>query len=194
MIDYNEIKERRFIILDGEPFEVVESHVFRKQQRKPVNQTKLRNLKNGGMKQHTFHVADTVEEADISRKKVTYQFSKPNRQAGTTEYWFTEGNDKSKRFELPEKIVGDKMKWIKQNGEVDALCFQDEIIDISVPIKVQLKVTEAQPAVKGNTATGATKRVVVETGAIIDVPLFVKEGDIIAIKPETGEYTERINA
>ena len=78
MLNYNEVKERGFIIIDGDPYEVLESHVSRKQQRKPVNQTKLRNLISGGTRQHTFHYADTVEEAYIEKKTVKYSFNKFN--------------------------------------------------------------------------------------------------------------------
>lgn len=194
MLDYNQIKERAYIVLDGEPFEVLDSQVSRKQKQKPVNQTKLRNLLSGSVKQHTFHASDKAQQADITKKKVTYIFNKYDRQSEETEYWFIEGNDKSNRFSLSQSLVEGKIQWIKEQGEVDALCFEDEVIGITLPIKVQLKVTESEPAVKGNTATGATKRVTVESGAIVEVPLFIKEGDIISIKPETGEYTERVNS
>jgi elongation factor P len=90
MLNYNEIKERRYIVMDGDPYEVVSSHVFRKQASKPVNQTKLRNLINGNIKNHTFHSNDVVEQADMERKKIKYLFNKPNRQQGIEEYWFVE--------------------------------------------------------------------------------------------------------
>ena len=90
MLDYNEIKERKYIVFNGDPFEVLSSHVFRKQQRKPVNQTKLRNLLTGKVVENSFHHTDKVEEANISKKKVTYLFHKFNRQTNSEEYWFCE--------------------------------------------------------------------------------------------------------
>lgn len=191
MLSYNEIKERKYIVLDSQPYEVLSSHVFRKQQRKPVNQTKLRNLVTGSVRAETFHVTDNVEEADLDRKKVKYLFKKPNRQNNTNEYWFCDIDNPSNRFELDENIVGDYIKYIKENSEVDCLLFEDEIIGISVPIKVKLKVVEAPPAVKGNTATGANKQVTLETGLVVNAPIFINEGDTLVINTEKNEYVER---
>lgn len=191
MLSYNEIKERKYIVLDNQPYEVLNSHVFRKQQRKPVNQTKLRNLVTGSVRAETFHSTDNVEEADLDKKKIKYLFKKPDRQNDTTEYWFCEIDDPSQRFQLPENVIGDSIKYIKENSEVDALLFNEEIIDIKVPIKVKLKVTEAPPAVKGNTATGANKQVTLETGLVVNAPIFINEGDILVINTEKNEYVER---
>lgn len=191
MLEYNEIRERRYIVLDGDPYEVLDSHIARKQQRKPTNQTKLRNLLNGSVRQETFHATDTVQEAVIEKRKVIFAFTKENRQTGKTELWFTDENDKSKRFEISADIIGDKRKYMKENGTVDALFFDDLVIGVALPIKVELKVTESAPAVKGNSATGASKTVIVETGAQITTPLFINEGDTLVINTETGEYVER---
>lgn len=191
MLNYNEIKERKYIILDDEPYEVLDSHVARKQQRKPVNQTKLRNLLNGSVRQHTFHSTDTAEEADLNKKRVVFSFTKENRQTGQTEFWFFEEGDRSNRFEIDGAVVGDLVKYMKEGEVVDALVFDEKVIGIQLPIKVELKVTEAAPAVKGNTATGATMTVVVETGATITTPQFIKEGDVIVVNTTTGEYVER---
>jgi elongation factor P len=191
MLNYNEIKERKYIVLGGEPYEVISSHVFRKQQRKPVNQTKLRNLITGSMRAETFHSTDTVEEADLDYKKVKYLFKKPNRQSNTMEYWFCDIDNPSNRFELDENVLGDKMKFIKENTEIDSLLFDDEIIGIKVPIKVELKVTEAPPAVKGNTATGANKQITLETGLVVNAPIFIEEGEVVVINTEKSEYVER---
>lgn len=191
ILDYNEIKERKYIVLDGDPYEVLDSHVFRKQQRKPVNQTKLRNLITGSVRQETFHSSDTAPEADIERSKVTFSFIKPNRQTNTNEYWFIESGNKSNRFPISSDILGDKIKWIKENQEVDALLFNEQVIGIDLPIKVTLKVTESAPAVKGNTATGATKTVKLETGAEVNTPLFINEGDSVVINTNDGNYVER---
>ena len=192
MLNYNEIKERGFIVLDGEPYEVLESQVSRKQQRKPVNQTKLRNLITGVTRQQTFHYADTVHEAYIEKKKVKYSFNKFNRQTNTTEYWFTDPEDKSKRFEVSESVLGDKIKFMKEDTEYDALYFGERIIGLSLPIKVELKVIEAPPIIKGSTASGGDKKVKVETGAMITTPTFVEVGDVIKVNTETGQYTERV--
>lgn len=185
-IDYNEIKERKFIVLDGAPYEVLASHVFRKQQRKPVNDTKLRNLISGKVTEYTFHVSDRVEEAEIDEREITYLYH--NRG----EYWFCEANDKSKRFKLDENQVGEQIHFIKPNSNVKLLSFEDKLIGLKTPIKVELKVKEAAPAVKGNTVQGGSKRVVLETGVELDVPMFVNEGDTLVVNTNTNEYVERL--
>ena len=193
MLEYNEITERKYIILDGEPWEVLSSHVFRKQQRKPVNATKLRNMLSGRVTERSFHQSEKVEEADISTRKIKFLYQNKG------EYWFCEEKDPSKRFELDEAILGVGVRFLKNNTFADALVFNDPdvdgegiIIGVKTPITVELKVTEAFDAVKGDAATGGSKTVTLETGATINVPRFVKQGDTIRINTETGDYRERV--
>ena len=185
-IEYNEVKERRFIVLDGEPYEVLSSHVFRKQQRKPVNATKLKNLLTGSVREHSFGSSDKVEEAEIEEKEITYLYN--NRG----EYWFCEVNDKSKRFQLAPAQVAGKIDFVKPNQNIKLLTFNGRFVGVKVPIKAELKVKEAAPAVKGNTVQGGSKKVILETGAEVGVPMFVNEGDTLVINTETGEYVERL--
>jgi elongation factor P len=186
MLEYNEITVRKFIIYENDPYEVLDSHVFRKQQRKPVNATKLRNMITGNVKEISFHVSDKVEEAEIEKKPVKYLYTNKN------EYWFCEPNDPSKRFQLPGVVLGDGFRFIKANSTVNVLMFGERTIGIELPIKVELKVVEAPPAVKGDTAKGGTKQIKLETGATINAPLFINEGEIIRINTTTGEYAERV--
>lgn len=192
MLNYNEIKERKFIVLDGTPYEVLDSHVFRKQQRKPVNQTKLRNLITGSVKPHTFHNNDVVEEAEISKEKYIYSFSKFNRQTGHNEYWFFKSEDKSHRLPIDSSVIENQIKYLKSDMEIEASLFGDQIIGISIPIKMKFKVKSAPPAVKGNSATGANKQITLETGLVINAPIFVSENDEVIVNTETGEYVERV--
>lgn len=186
MLEYNEITPRKFILLDGAPHEVLASHVFRKQQRKPVNQTKLRNLLSGAVVERSFHQSEKADEADLSTRDIKYIFNKRG------EYWFNEPNDPTKRFSLPSSIVGPQGDFLPPNTIVEALVFNDEIIGLKLPIKVELRVTEAPPAVRGNTAQGATKQITLETGAIVNAPLFINEGDLVRINTETSQYVERV--
>ena len=186
MLEYSEVKEGKYIIYEGEPFEVVSSHVFRKQQRKPVNATKLRSLLTGRITENSFHVSDKIEEAEIEKKEIKYLYD--NRG----EFWFCEPNDPSKRFPLEEAMIGQASKFLKENSVVEAMLFREKIIAVKLPIKVDLEVTEAAPAVKGNTAQNATKSVKLETGAEIQVPMFIKEGDTVRVNTETGQYTDRV--
>lgn len=186
MLEYNEIVERKYIVLDGAPYEVIDSHVFRKQQRKPVNATKLKNLITGKVAEVSFHVSEKVEEAEIDKKDVKFLY------ANKGEYWFCEVDDPSKRFKIEEEMIGMGAKFMKANSIISLLMFKEKIIGVKLPIKVDLKVTEAHDATKGNTAQGATKEVKVETGASVYVPMFIKEGEVIRINTETGDYVERV--
>ena len=191
MLEYNEVKERKYIIFNGEPYEVLSSHVFRKQQRKPVNQVKMKNLITGKVAENSFHQSEKVAEADISKKKVKYLFNKYNRQQNAEEYWFSEKDNPSERFILPASLLGAQVQFMKQNDLVESLVFDEKIVGIVLPIKVDLKVKEAAPAVAGNTAQGATKQVILETGAAVNVPLFIKEGESLSINTQTGQYVGR---
>lgn len=186
MLEYNEITLRKIILYQNEPYEVLDSHVFRKQQRKPVNATKLRNLITGNVKEISFHVSEKVEEAEIEKREVKYLYS--NRG----QFWFSEANDPSKRFQLEEAVVGEKMKFIKTNSIIKLLSFNEKPIGIDISIKVDLKVTEAPDAVRGDTAKGGNKIIKLETGATLNAPMFIKEGEIVRINTETGEYVERV--
>ena len=187
MLDYNEVTVHKYIIYENEPWEVVGSHVFRKQQRKPVNATKLRNLITGRITEVSFYVSDKVEEAEIDKKEVKYLYTNKG------EFWFCEANDPSKRFQLSEEMIGSGAKFLKPNIMMDTMLFDDKIIGIKLPIKMELKVIEAHDATKGNTAQGATKSVKLETGVEIQVPMFIKEGDIVRINTDTGEYADRVS-
>lgn len=187
ILSYNEILPKKVIIYNNEPFEVLSSWVFRKQQRKPVNQTKLRGLKTGKVLEISFHQTETVEEADVEKKELTYIYQAKG------DVWFHEAGNPKNRISLPVETVGAQIQFVKEKSDVTALVWNEEIIGIQIPIKVELMVKEAPPAVKGNTAQGGSKQVVLESGAVVSTPLFINEGDVIRINTETGEYVERVS-
>lgn len=186
MLEYNEITVGKFIIFNDEPWEVLSAHVFRKQQRKPVNATKLRNLITGRITENSFHVSEKAEEAELSSKDIKFIYEAKG------EYWFHEDGNPSKRFSLKEEQIGYGVKFLKKDAIAKAMIFDEKIIGVKLPIKVQLKVVEAPPNMKGNTAQGGNKVVKVETGASVNAPLFINEGDVIVINTENGEYVERV--
>ena len=186
LINYNEITVHKYIEYDNEPWEVLDSRVFRMQQRKPVNQTKLRSLINGRISETTFHQSDKVPEAEIDSRDIKYLYNNKG------EFWFCEAKDPAKRFTMKEETVGDGGKFLKANTIVQLLSWKERQIGLKLPIKVELKVVEAPPAVKGDTAKGGSKQIKLETGATINAPLFVNEGEIIRVNTETGEYVERV--
>ncbi len=187
MLEYNEILPKKVILLDGEPYEVLDAHVFRKQQRKPVNQTKLRHLITGKVTEQAFHVSEKVEEAELSSKEVKYLFT--NRG----EFWFCDPSNPADRFKLDAAVIGSQSAFMKVNSTAEAIIFDEKIIGLRMPIKVDLVVKEAPPAVRGNTAQGGTKQIVLETGATVNAPLFVNEGDIVRINTQEGVYVERVD-
>lgn len=175
---------------EGEPYEVMASHVFRKQQRKPVNATKLKNLLSGRVVEHSFQVSDKIDEADISKKPVKFIYESKG------EFYFHPDNKPAERFTIAGDLIGDKKQWMKPNDVYNMIVWTNEddeekMVGIDLPIKMNLKVTEAAPAVKGNTSSGAMKTVTLETGAEVNVPLFINEGDFVIVNTDTGEYVGR---
>ena len=189
-LEYNDIREKKIIIYNGEPCEVIESHVARTQQRKPQNQVKLKSLIAGKTIAATFHVSESADEADIIKRDITFLYHNKG------EYWFCDPNDKSKRFKLDLALIGDTAKFLKQNSNVTALIWEDneveKIIKVTLPIKIEFKVKEAPPAVRGDTSKGGIKVIILENGATLNAPMFIAPGDVISVNTETGEYVERI--
>ena len=188
-LDYDEIKPRKFIIHKDEPYEILESHVARTQKRKPQNQVRMRNLLNGKVVPGTFHASDTAEEAEISKREALFLF------ANKGEYWFCDPKDRAKRFEINADDLGDSTKYLKDNTIVDIKIFEYEdeenIIGVTLPIKMTFMVKEAPPAIKGNTASGGGKLVTLETGAQVTTPFFIEAGELVVVNTDTGEYVER---
>ncbi len=186
MLSYNELKPGIIIVLNDQPFEVLESEFLRMQQRKPVMKTKLKNLVSGAVTERAFQPSDQLEEAEIERFQTKFLYSHRD------EFWFSDLNNPKDRFALKAEAVSGAEDFLKPNLEVIALKFSDKIINIELPIKVDYKVVEAPPAIRGDTAQGGTKVVVIEGGAKISAPLFINEGDTVKINTQTGEYVERV--
>jgi elongation factor P len=186
VLSYNEIVAKTIINYNGEPYEVLSSHVFRMQQRKPVNQTKLRHLISGKVTEISFHQNESATEADIGKMQAQYLYT--NRG----ESWFAEEGNPKNRFSFPEDIVHDRVQWLTPNSTVEILTYEDKPMTVKIPVKIELEVKEAPPSTKGNTATGGNKLVTLVTGAKVDVPLFINAGDIIRINTDSGDYTERV--
>ncbi len=190
-LQYNEIREKKIIIYNDEPCEVIESHVARTQQRKPQNQVKLKSLIAGKTIAATFHVSESADEADITKRDITFLYHNKG------EYWFCDPQDKSKRFKLDGALIGEAEKFLKQNGNVTALVWENDeeeekIIKVTLPIKMNFVVKEAPPAVRGDTSKSGMKIITLENGATLNAPMFISEGDVISVNTETGEYVERV--
>ncbi|MCR4333779.1 MAG: hypothetical protein NUV60_02070 [Patescibacteria group bacterium] len=186
VLSYNEILPKCIINYNNEPYEVLSAHIFRMQQRKPVNQTKLRQLVGGKVVEISFHQNETVTEADVGKMSAQYLYT--NRG----ESWFAEEGNAKNRFSFPDEQVHDKVQWLAPNSTVEVMTYEEKPMTIKIPVKVELEVKDAPLAVKGNTVSGGTKLAELVTGAKVDVPLFISTGDIIRINTDTGTYTERV--
>ncbi len=185
MLDYNQIKRGKIIEYNGQPYKVLTNTIMKKNRNKPTNQTKIKSLIDGKSIEVTFHAKDKVEEATIEKREIKFLYQKGS------EVWFCAANNPKDRFSLEFEDIKEQLKYLKQNDIINGQYYDDELIGLEIPIKVELKVKEAPNAVKGNTSSGAQKKVILENGLELQVPLFVEENDIVSINTETGEYTER---
>ena len=185
-LSYSDLKSGVVFVYEGEPYQVLKSDFLRKQQRKPVMQTEIKNLISGKVLQRNFHMNESFEEADVEREEIKYLYS--NRG----EFWFCAADDPSQRFQLPEEVGGAQMQFVKENSLVKSINFNDEPIGVEVPIKMDLEVKDAPPSIKGNTASGGNKQIELETGAKISAPLHINTGDIVRVNTQTGEYDTRV--
>jgi elongation factor P len=186
MLSYFDLRKGVKFILDGQPYEVLEFQQIGKAQDVVVARTKIKNLITGKIIERNFHQDDTFEEAEIEKVKIKFIYSRKGR------YYFCEAENPRNRFDLEEERIGPGAKFLKENLILEGLKFKGKIINVSLPIKVQLKVIEAPPGVKGERAQAGTKQVTLETGAKISVPLFIEQGDEIEVNTETGEYVRRV--
>lgn len=185
MLSYFDLRKGVRFLLDGQPYEVLDFHQVGKAQDIVVAQTKIKNLLNGKIVEKSFKEGEVFEEAEINKFDVKFLYTHRG------EFWFCEGNDSSKRFKLTEDLIGKGSKFLRPNQMLTGFKFQNKIINIVLPIKVYLKVVDAPPGVKGERAQAGTKQVVLETGATINTPLFIKNEDIIEVNTESGEYVRR---
>lgn len=188
-LEYNEVKERKYIVFKDEPYEIMESHVARTQQRKPQNQVKMKNLINGKVIPGTFYASDKVEEADIIKREAKFIY------ANKGEFWFCDPENPKERYTIEDRVLGNSAKFLKADTIVDLLIFEyddeETIIGLKLPIKMTFTVKEAPPAIRGNTSGGGNKLVTLETGAHITTPLFIEAGERVIVNTETGDYVER---
>jgi len=185
MLTHTDLRKGTRFIYEGQPWEVIDALLVKMAQRRPVVQTKIRNLINGSVQERNFQQGDVFEEAELVRKTIKFLYSNKGQ------YFFCEENDPSKRFFFTEEQLGKQAKFFKPNSLVEGIVFGDNMINVVSPIKVQLKVKEAPPGIKGDRAQGGTKGVILESGAEIQVPLFIEEGDVIEVNTELGEYVKR---
>ena len=186
MLSYFDLRKGAKFTLDGQPYEVMEFQQMYKAQDMVVAKTKIKNLINGKILERNFRQVDFFEEAELEKIEVKFLYVHRGK------FGFSEAKDPTKRFELNEEQIGESIKFLKPNQLLSGLKFEGNFVNITLPIKIQLKVTEAPPGVRGERSQAGTKQATLESGAIINVPLFVETGDTIEVNTETGEYVRRI--
>jgi elongation factor P len=185
MIDTGDLRKGLTLDYDGRLVKVIDfAHNKQGRGSAQVRMT-LRDLRTGAITQHSVQAGTRFQSVRLERKHVQYQYGEAGR------FHFMD-LDTFEQLELDESAVGESMKYIKENDSVDILTYNDEPIDLELPTAVELRVTETDPGIKGDTATGGTKPATVETGLVVSVPLFVNVGDTLKVDTRTGEYLERV--
>ena len=184
MISTNQFKSGLFIKLEGELYMIIEFQHHKPGKGGAFVRTKLRNVKSDRVVNRTFRVGETVEDVFVKEKKYQFLYS------ADSQYHFMD-NETYEQMPLTEAKVGDVKRFLKENTEVSVTMYEGNILSIKLPIFINLKITETGPGARGDTVKAGTKNAKLETGANIQVPLFINTGNVIKIDTRTGEYTGR---
>ena len=185
MIDVHQLRKGTTFTLDGDLFKVIEFQHHKPGRGKAVIRTKIRNLRSGTTIDKNFISGDKVEDVRIDRIADQYLYND-----GTFYYFMN--NDTYEQIPLSAAVLGESIQYLVDNMELNISSYEGEAIDIDLPINVDLRVVEAPMAIAGDTATGVTKEITLESGLKVNVPLFVKESDTIRVDTRTGEYVTRV--
>ena len=185
MISAGEFRNGVTIEYEGNIYQIIEFQHVKPGKGAAFVRTKLRNIKSGGVVEKTFRPTEKCPQAHIERKDMQYLYS----DGDLFHFMDVETFD---QIALNADAIGDALKFVKENEMVKTVAHAGQIFTVEPPLFVELLITECEPGVKGDTATGATKPCTVETGATVYVPLFVNEGDTIKIDTRTGEYLSRV--
>lgn len=186
MLSLSEIKLGKVLKINNEPYVIIKTEHHKMGRGGAVLKTKLRNMVSGSVMEHTFQGNEKAEEAEVENKKANFLYK------DETNCHFMD-NENFEQFELPIEAIGDQIQFLKDNTEVNVLYYENKPMTIKLPIKMDLRVVMAPPGIRGNSAGNVVKTVELETGAMIQVPLFIEQDELIRINTETGEYVERVN-
>lgn len=184
MLDFSQIKLGKVVEFNGNPCVITKCEFLRMQQRKPVKKCILKNLITGNNLEYSFKSGESVMEAELERKVSTFLYS-----TGKTLNFLD--SQSFETIEIPAEVMGDKVDYLKENQEVAIIYFNEVPISVDLPIKISFKVIETVDVDKGNTVQGVMKEAKIETGKIIKVPGFIKQGEQIWVNTIEDEYCER---
>lgn len=184
MIDINDIKNGMTVIIDGQIYQIVDFLHVKPGKGSAFMKMKLKNLRAGTTLEKTMNTNIKLEKANITKVQMSYLYSTGD------EYVFMDMNT-YEQVTLPEKQIEDEAKFLKENLEVELVYFNDELLGVNLPDKIDYKVTSTQDAVKGNTSTNANKDAELENGLVIKVPLFINNDDEVIVSTSDGKYVSR---
>ena len=185
MISAGDFKNGLTLEIDGQVMQIVEFQHVKPGKGAAFVRTKMRNVINGGVVEKTFRPTEKFPAARIDRKDQEYLYNDGDL------YYFMD-NDTFEQLPINSSVLGDNFKFVKENMNVKVCSYNGEVFSIEPPLFVELEITDTEPGFAGNTAQGASKPATVETGATIQVPLFVNIGDVVKIDTRTAEYLSRV--
>jgi elongation factor P len=186
-INTGDFKKGLKVLIENEPYEMLECNFVKPGKGQALYKTRLRNLLKGTMLDRTYKSGESLESADIHRADGVYSYRDSNG------FVFMD-NETYEQHSLSEDTVGKDMRFILEGAAVSLLYWNGQPVSMTPPQHVVLQITYTEPAAKGNTATNVTKAATVETGAEVQVPAFISEGEKVKIEVETGNYIERIRS
>ncbi|MFA6217060.1 MAG: elongation factor P [Candidatus Omnitrophota bacterium] len=185
-LSINEVKSGLTILVDGEIYAIIEFNHVKPGKGAAFVRVKLRNLRTSNVLEKTFRGDEKIEEAFIEERKLQYLYTSGDM------YHFM-AQDNYEEVAIPKNSLGDKIKFLKDNMEVTSYSYKEEILNVNLPNFIEVKIVFTEPGIKGDTAKSGTKPAEIETGAIIQVPLFVGMDDRIKVDTRSSSYVERIN-
>jgi elongation factor P len=187
MYDTSDLRKGLKILVDGSPYIVTEAQFVKPGKGAAFTRTKMKNLLTGNSIERNIRSGEKIEPADIEEKQMSFLYKEGD------DFVFMDTSS-YEQTHVPKATMGDDWQWLKDNMNCQVLFFNGRAIGITLPNFVELRVTHSEPGVKGDTSSGAVKPATLETGAKLNVPLFVNEGDVLRIDTRSGEYCERVKA
>jgi elongation factor P len=181
----NQFKSGLKIMLDGDPCSIIENEFVKPGKGQAFNRVKLRNLKTGRVLERTFKSGDSVDGADVVEREMQYLYNDGHE-------WHFMMMETFEQYVANADMVGDAAKWLKEEAICMVVLYNDVPLSVEPPVFVELKIVETDPGLKGDTSGGGGKPATLETGAVVRVPLFVQQGEIIKVDTRTGEYASRV--
>ncbi len=184
MISTNEFQTGITIELEGEIYSVLEFQHVKPGKGAAFVRTKLKNLRSGAIIDHTFRAGEKVGKAHLERKEMEYLYR-------DDDLFHMMDLETYEQITIPADKIGDKVKYLKENDRINIIMYDEEVIGLDFPATVVLRVADTEPGIKGDTASGASKAATMETGLVVQVPLFINTDDYLKIDTRSGNYIER---